>query len=108
MLKLCSAGWHQDKNEIIPWWNYFLSVLRNAYKDFERQVESADARPAKSDLARQTILAQMEPFTLADVSAQLPAVNRQLIKKVLAELKTAHQTRLAGRGRGACWEVIRR
>jgi hypothetical protein len=30
VLKLCSQGWHEGKNEIIPWWNYFLSTLRSA------------------------------------------------------------------------------
>ena len=106
VLKLCSQGWHEDKNEVIPWWNYFLSVLRNGYKEFERRVESVEARPAKTDLVRQTVLGQMEPFTLADMSAQLPAASPQLIKKVLAEMKKAGQVRLAGRGRGARWEVI--
>ena len=32
VLKLCSQRWHEGKNEIIPWWNYFLSVLRNAWR----------------------------------------------------------------------------
>jgi Fic family protein len=107
VLKLCSQGWHEGKNEIIPWWNYFLGTLRNAYKEFQHQIESAEARPAKSDLVRQTVLGQVEPFTLADMAAQLPAASSQLIKKVLAEMKKAGQTRLAGRGRGARWEVVR-
>ena len=107
VLKLCSQGWHEGKNEIIPWWNYFLGTLRNAYKEFQHQIESAEARPAKSDLVRQTVLSQVEPFTLADMAAQLPAASSQLIKKVLAEMKKAGQTRLAGRGRGARWEVVR-
>jgi len=105
VLKLCSQGWHEGQNEIIPWWNYFLSTLRGAYKEFERQVESVGARPAKSDLVRQTVLARVGPFTLADMAAQLPAASSQLIKKVLAEMKKARQVRLAGRGRGARWEV---
>jgi Fic family protein len=105
VLKLCSQGWHEGKNEIIPWWNYFLSTLRGAYKEFEHQVESAEARPAKSDLVRQTVLAQVEEFTLADMVAQLPAASPQLIKKVLADMKKAGQVRLAGRGRGARWEI---
>jgi Fic family protein len=107
VLKLCSQGWHENRNEVIPWWNYFLSTLRSAYKEFERQVESVEARPAKSDLVRQTVLGQVEPFTLADMTAQLPAVSSQLIKKVLAEMKKGGQVRLVGRGRGARWEVIR-
>jgi Fic family protein len=106
-LKLCSQGWHEGKNEIIPWWNYFLSTLRAAYKEFQHQIESVEARPAKSDLIRQSVLGQVEPFTLADMVAQLPAASSQLIKKVLAEMKRAGQIRLAGRGRGARWEVTR-
>lgn len=107
VLKLCSHGWHQGKNEIVPWWNYFLGTLRNAYKEFELQVESVQARPAKSDLVRQTVLAQVEKFTLADVAALVPAASSQLIKKVLAEMKKADSVRLVGRGRGARWEIIR-
>jgi len=106
VLAECSQGWHDGKNEIVPWWNYFLSVLRSAYKEFERQVESTEARPAKSDLIRQTVLAQVEQFTLGDLAAQMPAVSPQLIKKVLAELKKQGKIRLIGRGRGARWEII--
>ncbi len=107
VLKLCSEGWHEGKNEIVPWWNYFLGTLRSAYKEFEHQVESVGSRPAKSDLIRQTALAQIEPFTLADMVAQLPAASPQLIKKVLSEMKQAGRVRLVGRGRGARWEVVR-
>jgi len=106
VLAECSQGWHDGKSEIVPWCNYFLSVLHRAYKEFEQQVERTEARPAKSDLIRQTVLAQVEQFTLGDLAAQLPAVSPQLIKKVLAELKKQGKYRLIGRGRGARWEVI--
>ena len=81
--------------------------MRRAYKEFQHQVESVEARPAKSGMVRLTVLAQVEPFTLADMAAQLPAVSSQLIKKVLAEMKKNGQTRLVSRGRGARWEVVR-
>ena len=107
ILKLCSQRWHDGKNEIIPWWNYYLGLLRNAYKEFQRQVESVEARPAKSDLVRRTVFAQVGQFTLADVAVQLPVASPQLVKKVLAEMKKTGKVRLVGRGRGARWEVIR-
>ena len=106
VLAECSQGWHEGKNDLIPWWNYFLSALRRAYKEFERQMESTEARPAKSDLVRQTVLAQVEQFTLGDLVAQLPSASTQLIKKILAELKKQDKIRLVGRGRGARWEII--
>lgn len=106
VLAECSQGWQEGKNDIVPWWNYFLSMLRRAYMEFERQVESTEARPAKSDLVRQTVLAQLEQFTLGDLAAQLPSASTQLIKKILAELKKKGKIRLVGRGRGARWEMI--
>jgi len=106
VLAECSQGWHEGKNGLNPWWNYFLSVLRLAYKEFERQVESTEARPAKSDLVRQTVLAQVEQFTLGDLAAQLPSASTQLIKKILTELKKQGKIRLVGRGRGARWAII--
>ena len=106
VLAECSRGWHEGKNEITLWWNYFLGLLRHAYKELERQVESVEARPAKSDLVRQSVLGQVEQFTLGDLAAQLPAVSPQLIKKVFAELKKQDRIRLVGRGRGARWEIV--
>ena len=103
----CSDDWHEGRNAIVPWWNCFLDVLRRAYDELELQMGSAAARPAKGDLVRQTVLAQVEQFTLGDLAAQAPVVSPQLIKKVLAEMKQQGTVRLVGRGRGARWEVVR-
>ena len=105
VLEECSKLWHEGKNQIIPWWNYFLGFLRQAYQEFAAQVESTSRRPAKGELARNAILAQVGPFTLGDIRGQVPGVSVQQVKKVLAEMKKAAQVRLAGRGRGARWEV---
>lgn len=43
----CSRGWHEGENAIVPWWNYFLSVVRRAYRDLEHRLESAEAGPPK-------------------------------------------------------------
>jgi Fic family protein len=101
----CSKGWHEGKNKLAPWWNYFLGFLRRAYLEFAAQVESTSRRPAKGELARNAILAQVGPFTLGDIRGLLPGVSAQQVKKVLAEMKKAGQVRLVGRGRGAKWEM---
>ncbi len=108
ILRKCSEGWHEGSNDIVPWWNYFLRVLRSGYREFERQVDSTGERPARSELVRNTVLAQAGRFTLAELGQQAPAVNPQLIKKVLAELKREGIVRLTGRGRGAYWELTGR
>lgn len=106
VLQACSVGWHEGGNEIVPWWNLFLGVLRAGYREFEHQVESAGAHPVKSDLVRRAVLDQTEPFRLGDLTSCLPTASPQLVKKVLAELKREGRVRLTGRGRGASWEVV--
>jgi Fic family protein len=105
VLTRCSAGWHEGQNDIDAWWNFFLSVLRQAYGDFSRKVQDAAGRPTKSDLLRQAILGQVGPFTLMEVLALVPAASRQLAKKVLLSMKQEGLIRLTGQGRGAVWEV---
>jgi Fic family protein len=105
VLEECSAGWQTGRNEIVPWWNFLLSIVRAAYRDFEIRVEKASPRPAKTEMVRGIILEQEGNFTLAELAAQIPSASPQLIKKVLAELKLAGQARLNGRGRGALWTL---
>ena len=105
VLETCSAGWHDGTNEIVPWWNFFLAVLRSGYREFESQVASTAARPAKSEMVREAVMAQVGRFTLADLVVQSPGASPQLIKKVLAQLKHEGRVQLRGRGRGAEWEV---
>jgi Fic family protein len=65
----CSEGWHEGRNPVVPWWNYFLDMLRRAYDELELQIGSIEARPAKNDFLRRAILAQVEQLTLGDLAA---------------------------------------
>jgi len=103
ILGRCSDGWHEGTNEMLPWWNYFLSALRQAYCEFAERVEQA-GHHGKGHLVRQVIRAQIGSFSLGELQAQCPCVSAQLIKKVLSEMKQAGSLRLVGRGRGARWE----
>ena len=103
VLDECSLQWGEGQNQILPWWNYFLGIVRFGYKDFALKIENAAARPAKSDLAQTIILDQTGEFTLNDIVAQAGSISPQLIKKVLAKMKLAGRVQLKGRGRSARW-----
>lgn len=100
-----SRGWHEGRNEILPWWNYFLGIVRSGYRELALQLEPVPARPAKGELVRRAVLNQAGEFTLGDLTAQLPGASPQLVKKVLYELKHEGRVTLLGRGRGARWTL---
>lgn len=107
VLARCSKGWHTGRNNIEAWCNFFLSVLRHAYGELAQSVEEKFAAP-KSDMVRRVVRAQVGPFALSEITAQIPAASRPLIKKVLTAMKKEGVLKLTGRGRGAVWEVDRK
>ncbi len=104
VLERCSQGWHEGINELIPWLNYLLGVIRRGYEELARQAESAEDA-GKSDLVRQEVKRQPGAFTLADIQSACPSVSGQLIKKVLSQLKREGEISLSGKGRGAKWRM---
>lgn len=82
-----------------------LGIVRRCYVEFSHRVEGYAGQPAKTELVRRAILAQVGEFTLADIQGELPNVSSQLVKKVMAEMKAAGQVSLTGRGRGARWRM---
>ena len=101
-----SQGWHESNHDIVPWWDFFLSIINRAYREFAEAVESREKGPGKTELAREVIAGMEGQFSLSEIRAQLPSISEQLIKRVLQQMKADGRLRLVGRGRGARWERI--
>jgi Fic family protein len=101
-----SQGWHDSNHDIVPWWDFFLFVVRIAYREFSEAVESREAGPGKTELVREVILGMDGQFSLSEIRAQLPSVSEQLVKRVLQQMKAAGHLKLDGRGRGAKWGKV--
>src|SRR5262245_52621169 len=39
VLHLSSQGWHEGRHDLLPWLNYFLTILKRAYKEWEKVSE---------------------------------------------------------------------
>lgn len=103
VLARSSAHWHKATHELVPWWNHFLSTLRQAYISLSERLEIVGTGPGKSELVRQAILGQAPTFTLREILAACPSVSPQLARKVLSQQRADGYLTLAGRGRGARW-----
>jgi Fic family protein len=102
-LERSSAGWHEGRHDAVPWWNFFLGMVRRGYREFEEAVAGGAPQAVKSESVRRIVLERVGRFRLGDLSAELPGVSRQLIKKVLRDLKGEGLLQLEGRGKGAWW-----
>jgi Fic family protein len=101
-----SQGWHDSSHDIVPWWDYFLSIISRAYREFAEAIESREGGAGKTELVRQVIAGTEGQFSLSEIRAQLPSVSEQLVRRVLQQMKADGRLKLVGRGRGARWERL--
>jgi len=99
-----SRKWHDGRHDIIPWFNYFLSIIRRAYIEFEQRAGKVkSAKGAKTNLIMDTIKSFAGDFTLADLEKACPGVSRDMIRRVLKNLSKKGKLKCLSKGPGALW-----
>lgn len=104
-LAASSTGWNDGTHSLLPWWQYFLGILLDAYRTFERRVgETRAPRGAKGERVRQAVDRLPARFRFADLVEAAPGVSQATIRRVLVELRREGVVECLGTGRGAEWE----
>lgn len=103
-----SQGWHDSSHDPMPWVAYFLSVVRAAYDEFERDVgDLRDGRGVKTQLVLQAIAAMPGEFSISVLHERCPTVGWDMLRHVLRRERDAGRLRSVGKGRGARWRQVR-
>ncbi|MBI4536782.1 MAG: hypothetical protein HY712_02360 [candidate division NC10 bacterium] len=102
-----STGWHEGRHDLSPWWGYFLTVIRSAYREFEQRVEQFSAkRGAKTEAVEAAIQQLPERFTIAEVERLCPSVSRDMVRTVLNSMRRKIRLPVEKRGRYAIWRKL--
>lgn len=99
-----SAGWHEGHHDLLPWLNYFLTIIRRAHRELEERAGNVKSpRGAKTALVAAAIDGFPGHFTLAELERACPGVSRDMVRRVLRERRKAGKVTCLGRGPGAAW-----
>ncbi|MFC5651258.1 Fic family protein [Paenibacillus solisilvae] len=99
-----SMHWHEGKNNLLPWIEYFLSIMIKAYQRFEERVGSLDrGRGWKARQVEAVIKHMMADFTVADILERCPGIAGPTIRQVLNKLSREKQIESISMGRNARW-----
>ncbi len=93
-------GWHEGRNQLTPWLEYFLGVmLLGSYREFEKCVSLVEtARGAKAAMIVPAIERLPARFAISDLMTQCPAVGVDYIRKTPRVERDAGRIRSDGRG----------
>jgi Fic family protein len=99
-----SEGWHSGRHDLLPWLGYFLSIVRRAYLGFEERAGDVRApRGAKTRLVLDAVERFGTPFAIAELERKCPGVSRDMVRRVLRDLKAQGAVSVTGHGPGARW-----
>lgn len=101
-----SQGWHEGKHDLLPWFEYFLTMLLEAYQRFEKRVGDVEAsmkRGWKKERVIQIVNDFIADFSIADVEELCPGISRALITRVLNEMSRNGDIECIQHGRYARW-----
>jgi Fic family protein len=103
-LEQSSERWHEGKHDPWPYISFVLYTLKTAYRELEERAgQIKGPRGSKTELVEAAIERFSKPFMLSDLERSCPGVSRDMIRKVLKNLKKSGQVECLGRGPGAPW-----
>jgi Fic family protein len=98
--------WDTGHHDLNPWYQYSLSVIIYAYREFEERVGQLAAAPGTKSQAVQLVIETLVPgdsFTVTDLEQACPDVSRTTIRRVLNDLRDREVIECLSTGRGAQW-----
>lgn len=82
-----SIGWHETENDYLPFIEYYLGIVLNAYREFSSRVESLTTKGlSKTDRVRTIIENKVGKITKKEIMELCPDISQTTVKKALSDL----------------------
>lgn len=100
-LKESSIGWHDSKNDYLPFVSYYLGVILKAYQEFQDRVDHLHGKAmSKPERIRQAISKHLGKITKSDIATLCPDISLSTIERTLKEMVDNGEIEKVGNGRG--------
>ena len=98
-LEKSGIGWHENKEDPLPFIKYILRMILAAYIDFEERVDYVDEKVPTIELVRNAIDRKLGKFTKSDMMELVPSVGKATIENMLKQLTEEEYIERHGKGR---------
>ena len=87
VLQESSTGWHEGKNDYLPFVRYMLGVVIAAYREFASRVDILITKGlSKPDRVREIIRSTTGRITKTQIMRQCPDISQKTVERALAEM----------------------
>lgn len=98
-LSKSQIGWHEGKEDPVPFIKYILGTILAAYRDFEERFELVEAKSSVLDIVRKATQNKIGRFTKQDIRELCPSLSISSIEGALRKMVDLGELRKEGVGR---------
>lgn len=102
-LSRSQAGWHEGKEDVVPFIKYMLSTILAAYKDFDDRFAIVEEKLPAIDMVRKAAQNRIGRFTKQDILDQCPSLSLSSVEGALRRMVAAGELRREGAGKATCY-----
>lgn len=105
-LSASQVGWHEGKDDPVPFIKYLLGTVLAAYKDFEERFALVEGNPSALDSVRKAVQLKIGKFGKQDIMALCPSLSISSVEGALRKLVADGEIRREGKGKNTFYTRI--
>ena len=102
-LRQSQYGWHEGKEDAIPFIKYLLGTILSAYKDFEDRFALVEVKLPAIEMVRQASMNKIGRFKKQDIHELCPSLSISSIERALRKLVDSKELKREGAGKSTCY-----
>jgi len=100
-------GWHEGKEDPLPFIKYLLGTILAAYKDFEDRFSLVETKRSALETVRLATKNKIGRFTKQDIIEICPSLSLSSIESGLRSLVASGEIKREGQGKSTCYYRVR-
>lgn len=102
-LRQSQTGWHEGKEDPVPFIKYLLGIVIAAYRDFEDRFSLIETKLPAEETVRRATLQKIGRFTKQDIHELCPSLSISSVESALRKLVAAGELKREGTGKNTCY-----
>lgn len=97
------TGWHEGKEDALPFIKYILGTILASYKDFEERTSLVQEKLPALEMVRMASKSKIGRFNKQDIRELCPTLSDSSIEGALRKLVAAGELKKEGKGKSTCY-----
>jgi len=101
------VGWHEEKEDSVPFIKYLLGTILAAYRDFEDRFSLVETKLSALETVRRATMNKIGRFSKQDIRELCPSLSISSVEGALRKLVAEGELKREGKGKNICYFRLR-